>query len=121
MNSKSYAKTQGLTGCCPFHIIQQNGIAERKNRTIMEAARAILHDQDIPMHIWEKLPEQLCMYRTVLHIEYSKTRLLKKYSSVRNQKSSISEYSVVLCHTHSKREENKIRSFRKEGHICGIL
>ena len=31
---------------------QQNGIAERKNRTIMEAARAMLHDQDIPMHIW---------------------------------------------------------------------
>ena len=31
---------------------QQNGIAERKNRTIMEAARAMLHDQDLPMHLW---------------------------------------------------------------------
>ena len=32
---------------------QKNGIVERKNRTIMEAARAIiLHDQDLPMHIW---------------------------------------------------------------------
>ena len=31
---------------------QQNGIAERKNRTIMEDARAMLHDQDIPMHLW---------------------------------------------------------------------
>ena len=29
---------------------QQNGIIERKNRTIMEAARAMLHDQDLPMH-----------------------------------------------------------------------
>ena len=35
---------------------QQNGIAERKNRTIMEAARAMLHDQDIPMHLWEEAP-----------------------------------------------------------------
>ena len=34
---------------------QQNGIAERKNRTIMEAARAMLHDQDLPMHLWEKV------------------------------------------------------------------
>ena len=25
---------------------QQNGVAERKNRTVMEAARAMLHDQD---------------------------------------------------------------------------
>ena len=31
---------------------QQNGVAERKNRTIMEAARAMLHDQDLPMHLW---------------------------------------------------------------------
>ena len=31
---------------------QQNGIAEWKNRTIMEVARAMLHDQDFPMHLW---------------------------------------------------------------------
>ena len=32
---------------------QQNGITERKNITIMvEAARDMLHDQDIPMHLW---------------------------------------------------------------------
>ena len=32
----------------------QNGVAERKNRTIMEATRAMLHDQDLPMHLWAK-------------------------------------------------------------------
>ena len=31
---------------------QQNRVAERKNRTIMEAARAMLHDKDLPMHLW---------------------------------------------------------------------
>ena len=31
---------------------QQNGIAEQKNRTIMEATRAMLHEQDLPMHLW---------------------------------------------------------------------
>ena len=31
---------------------QQNGVAEKKNRTIMEAIREMLHDQDIPMYIW---------------------------------------------------------------------
>ena len=25
---------------------------EQKNRTIMETTRAILHDQDFPMHLW---------------------------------------------------------------------
>ena len=34
------------------HSPQQNGITETKNRTIMEAARAMLHDEDLPMHLW---------------------------------------------------------------------
>ena len=31
---------------------QQNGVVERKNRMIMEAARAMIHDQDLPVHLW---------------------------------------------------------------------
>ena len=31
---------------------QQNGVAERNNMTIMEAMKAMIHDQDITMHIW---------------------------------------------------------------------
>jgi hypothetical protein len=31
---------------------QQNVIAERKNRTIMEAVKTMIHDQDLPMHLW---------------------------------------------------------------------
>ena len=33
---------------------QQNGVAKRKNRTIMEATREMLHDQHLPMNLWEK-------------------------------------------------------------------
>ena len=53
MNSKTYAKNQGLRGILttPYNP-QQNEVAERKNRTIMEARKAMLHDQDLPMHIW---------------------------------------------------------------------
>ena len=32
---------------------QQNGVAERKNKTIMEAVNTMILDQDIPMHLWE--------------------------------------------------------------------
>ena len=74
---------------------QQNGVSEMNNRTIMEATRAMLHDQDLPMHLWQKLPRQWCMYRTILHTEYSRTRHLKKSFPARNQKLSISEYSAV--------------------------
>jgi hypothetical protein len=33
---------------------QQNVVAERKNITIMEAVKTMIHDQDIPMHLWEE-------------------------------------------------------------------
>jgi hypothetical protein len=31
---------------------QQNSVAERKNRTIMEAVKTMIHDQDLPMCLW---------------------------------------------------------------------
>ena len=34
------------------HNPQKNVVTKRKNRTIMGAARAMLHDQGLPMHLW---------------------------------------------------------------------
>jgi hypothetical protein len=34
------------------HNPQQNGVTERKNRMIVGAARAMLHDQALPLHLW---------------------------------------------------------------------
>jgi transposase InsO family protein len=33
---------------------QQNGVEERKNRTIMEEMKTMIHDQDLPMNLWEE-------------------------------------------------------------------
>ncbi|XP_057826602.2 retrovirus-related Pol polyprotein from transposon TNT 1-94 isoform X1 [Cryptomeria japonica] len=37
--------------CVPYNP-QQNGVAERKNRTIVEVARAMIHDQDLQPFLW---------------------------------------------------------------------
>eukprot|EP00253_Pinus_taeda_P033890 PITA_33890 len=34
------------------HNPQQNGVVEQKNRMILGAARAMLHDQGLPLHLW---------------------------------------------------------------------
>ena len=34
------------------HNPKQNGVVERKNRMIVGVARAMLHDQGLPMHLW---------------------------------------------------------------------
>jgi hypothetical protein len=37
---------------CPLWEVLQNSVAERKNRTIMEAVKTMIHDQDLPMCLW---------------------------------------------------------------------
>ena len=48
-----YLLNHGITRqiSCP-HTPQQNGIAERKHRHIVETALSMLHDTDLPMTLW---------------------------------------------------------------------
>jgi transposase InsO family protein len=50
---KEYCKEVGIKRelSTPYNP-QQNGVAKRKNRTIMEVVKAMIHDQDPPMHLW---------------------------------------------------------------------
>ena len=51
--SHEYFKKHGLIHetTCP-QTPQQNGVAERKNRHILETARALLHGAHVPHHHW---------------------------------------------------------------------
>ena len=33
---------------------QKNGVAEINNRSIMRVLKAMIHDQDLPMYLWEE-------------------------------------------------------------------
>ena len=50
---ESFCKEEGFKRelTTPYNP-QHNGVAERKNRTIMEAVKTMIHDQDLPMHLW---------------------------------------------------------------------
>ena len=50
---EDYCKERGIKRqlTVPYNP-QQNGIAETKNRTICEAAKAMLFDQDLPNSLW---------------------------------------------------------------------
>ena len=51
---------------------QQNGVVEWKNKTIMEAAKAMLHDQDLLMHLWAEAT------RTAVYVQnHTPHRVLK--------------------------------------------
>ena len=53
------------------HNPQQNGVAERKNRSIVGAARAMLQEQGLPLHLWtEAWNPTVSTCRTGILIEY---------------------------------------------------
>ena len=84
---------------------QQNGVAERKNRTIMEFARAMLHDQYIPMHLWVESTKTTVYIQNRTPHRVLENKTPKEVSSTRDQKSAISEYSTVMCtYTSQKRK-----------------
>ena len=76
---------------------QQNGVAERKNRTIMEDATAMLHDQNLPMHLWEEAARTTVYVQNRTPHRVLKNKTPKEVFSARNQRSAISKYLVVQC------------------------
>ena len=88
----------------------------------MEAARAMLDDQDLPMHLWAEATI------TVVYVQNrTPHRVLKNKTPEEvfsGKKPEVIHLRIFGCPVYihrSKREENKIRSLRIEGYICGIL
>lgn len=40
----------------------QNGVVERRNRTVMSTARSLHKGMELPGKMWERLPAMLCIY-----------------------------------------------------------
>ena len=88
----------------------------------MEAARAMLHDQDLPMHLWEKAT------RIAVYVQnHTPHRVLENKTPEEvfsDKKPEVSHLRIFSCPVYihvSKEKRKKVRSLRKEGYICGIL
>ena len=49
---------------------QQNGVAERANRTIMEAARSMLHGKGLPSHLWAEAVAAAVFVRNIAPVKF---------------------------------------------------
>ena len=91
---------------------------------IMEFARAMLHDEDIPMHVWAEAA------RIVVYVQNrTPHRVLENKTPEEvffGKKEKVSHLKIFGCPVYihipkEKRTKYKVRSFRKEGYICRIL
>jgi transposase InsO family protein len=65
---------------------QQNGVAKRKNRTIMEAVKTMIHDQDLPRHLWAEATRTTVYVQNRLSHSALGFKTPKKCSPERSQK-----------------------------------
>ena len=98
----SYLSLHGIVHCSScVDTPQQNGIAERKNRHLLETARALLFTKQVPKYLWgeavltatyliNRLPSRILNYQT------PKDVLMKTYPHVRAYMSEL-EPKVFGC------------------------
>ncbi|GKF12876.1 retrovirus-related pol polyprotein from transposon TNT 1-94, partial [Tanacetum coccineum] len=55
--------------------LQQNGVVERRNRTLVEAARTMLIFSKAPMFLWAEVVATACYIqnRSLIHTRHDKT------------------------------------------------
>ncbi|KAJ9553562.1 hypothetical protein OSB04_017607 [Centaurea solstitialis] len=83
---------------------QQNGVVERKNCTLVEAARTMLAFSKLPLHFWAEAVASACFTKTGL--------LLPK---VYNQPPSIKFFRVFGCECYVKNDKDNLDKFSPKG------
>ncbi|GKF00741.1 ribonuclease H-like domain-containing protein, partial [Tanacetum coccineum] len=75
---------------------QQNGVAERRNRTLIEAVRTMLADSKLPTTFWAEVVNTACyVYNSVLVVKpHNKT----SYELFRGRTSALSFMRPLSCH-----------------------
>ena len=86
---------------------QQNGVVERRNRTLMEMTRSILKAMSVPNYMWGE-----AVRNATYLINRVPTRALKNqtpYECLRNRKPSIGHLRIFGCIAHAKIDSGKLR------------
>nr|GEV39926.1 ribonuclease H-like domain-containing protein [Tanacetum cinerariifolium] len=99
---------------------QQNGVAERKNRTLIEAARTMLADSLLPTIFWSEAVATACyvLNRVLVTKPHHKT----PYELLTGDKPSISYLKPFGCHVTILNTSDTLGKFDKksnEGYIVG--
>ncbi|KAI3669359.1 hypothetical protein L6452_40592 [Arctium lappa] len=74
---------------------EQNGVVERRNRTLVEAARTMLSQSDLPLFLWAEAVSTAChtQNRSMIHRCFQKT----PYELINNRTPTIKYFHVFGC------------------------
>ncbi|GKA44560.1 putative ribonuclease H-like domain-containing protein [Tanacetum coccineum] len=99
---------------------KQNGVAERKNRTLIEAARTMLADSKLPTMFWTEAVSTACyvLNRVLITNPHNKT----PYALLTGKTPSISHFKPFGCHVtilNTSDHLSKLDGKADEGYLVG--
>lgn len=99
---------------------EQNGLAKRKNRDLMEAVRAMLIDAKLPNTYWGEA------VMTATYLQYrllAKTRSQTPYELWFGEKLNVSHLRIFECHaySHIPREQNKNSTQKRQNVYSWVI
>jgi hypothetical protein len=99
---------------------QQNGVTERKNRTIMEAVKTMIHDQDLPMHLSaEATRTTIYVQNTLSHNALGFKILEEMFTRKKPEVSRLKIFGCPLFVHIPKEKRTKLDPSRKKGIFFG--
>nr|GEX87482.1 integrase, catalytic region, zinc finger, CCHC-type, peptidase aspartic, catalytic [Tanacetum cinerariifolium]GEX87485.1 integrase, catalytic region, zinc finger, CCHC-type, peptidase aspartic, catalytic [Tanacetum cinerariifolium] len=94
---------------------QQNGVVERRNRTLVEAARTMLIFANLPLFLWVEALVTTCFTqnRLIIHKRFDKT----PYELINKRKPNIKFFCVYGCRCYLLNDYDDVGKLREKGDI----
>jgi hypothetical protein len=99
---------------------QQNGVAKRKNRMIMEAVKTMIHDQDFPMCLWEEASMTAVYVQNQLsHSAVGFKTMQEMFTGKKPEVSHLKIFGCLVFIHIPKEKRNKLEPSGKKGIFVG--
>nr|GFC56714.1 retrovirus-related Pol polyprotein from transposon TNT 1-94 [Tanacetum cinerariifolium] len=94
---------------------QQNSVMERKNKTLVEAARTMLTFANLPSFLWAEAIATACFTqnRSIIHKHFDKT----PYELINKRKQNIKFFRVFGCRCYLLNDYEDVRKLNAKGDI----
>ncbi|GJX37578.1 retrovirus-related pol polyprotein from transposon TNT 1-94 [Tanacetum coccineum] len=98
---------------------EQNGVVERRNRTLVEAARTMLSTSKLPLFFWAKAIATACytQNRSIIILTYEKTA----YHIINDRKPSIKHFHIFGCTCYLTRDGENLDKMKEKGDPCILV
>lgn len=99
--------------------LEQNRVAERKNRTVVEAARAMLYDEDMPKFLWAEACNTIVYVQNKTpHRALGKITPEKVFTRKTPEVNHFRIFGSLACHI-PKEKRKKLDQTTKKGYLVG--